>query len=90
MLHICRFKQGPCKWCGKRGMCCSEKGKFRWRGFEKKCIYENGCDGTFGGKTDYLWDFECSIKNISFSQLYKYLLKLNVISNISYIEKGYI
>ena len=33
--------QGPCEWCGKKGMCCT-----RYAGWKD---IRNGCDGTFGG-----------------------------------------
>ena len=42
------FKQGRCKWCGKEGMCCFQNSKDE----------SNGCDGTFGGKTQH----ECVLK----------------------------
>ena len=61
----CIYKQGPCGWCGKEGMCCSQKSDWEvdddyysyelgsyWKG------HENGCDGTFGGLTR----FECVLK----------------------------
>ena len=55
----CAKKQGPCKWCGKEGMCCSHSifaNKIRWG--RKKIGFKNGCDGTFGGKTRH----ECAVK----------------------------
>ena len=47
-------KQGPCKWCRKEGMCCTQKNDLfiHWKG------HENGCDGTLGGLTR----FECVLK----------------------------
>ena len=39
--HHCDSKQGPCSWCGLRGMCCTSKLGWTDR--------SNGCDGTFGG-----------------------------------------
>ena len=46
----CNYKQGPCKWCGKEGMCCTQETVRRG--------FKNGCDGTFGGLTR----FECVLK----------------------------
>ena len=36
----CDEKDGPCKWCGEIGMCCSQGRK------------KDGCDGKMGG---YVW-----------------------------------
>ena len=57
----CGGKQGPCWWCGKEGMCCSQSSKteFGWRYYEVG--FENGCDGTFGGKTKH----ECVLKKFN-------------------------
>jgi len=46
--YKCGSKQGPCEWCGTKGMCCKN-------GFKDK---SNGCDGTFGGLTRH----ECDLK----------------------------
>ena len=46
--HHCDSKQGPCSWCGTRGMCC----KNGWHDIS------NGCDGTFGGISMH----ECVLK----------------------------
>ena len=43
-------KQGPCKFCGRKGMCCSQDTLFG--------NFSNGCDGFFGG--DIL--HHCAIK----------------------------
>ena len=45
--------QGPCKWCGSEGFCCSQG--WLWRGKSKQY---NGCDGTFGGMKRH----ECALK----------------------------
>merc|ERR1711997_605522 len=37
----CKKTQGPCSWCGTKGMCCTT-----WAGWTDT---SNGCDGTFGG-----------------------------------------
>ena len=61
--YKCGNKQGRCRLCGKEGMCCKRakpKPSTNWQlgfGFlDDK--FENGCDGTFGGKSR----FECSLK----------------------------
>ena len=41
-----RFGEGPCGWCGSKGMCCK---------LDKK---GGGCDGTIGG----LYDHTCVLK----------------------------
>jgi len=46
----CNKKQGPCSWCGAKGMCCTMKS-----GWTDK---SNGCDGYFGGATGH----QCAIK----------------------------
>ena len=46
----CKYKQGPCKWCGREGMCCSQASWYK--------PFKNGCDGTFGSETR----FECVLK----------------------------
>ena len=51
----CSYKQGPCKWCGKEGMCCSQRRKNK---DDQEGGFKNGCDGTFGGKTKH----ECVLK----------------------------
>ena len=43
------FKQGPCKWCGKKGMCCTQNATYD---------IDEYCDGTFGGKRSH----ECVLK----------------------------
>ena len=45
----CHKEQGPCKWCGKEGFCCTQRAYY---------AIKNGCDGTFGGKRGY----ECVLK----------------------------
>ena len=47
------FKQGPCKWCGKEGMCCSQNAD---RDVDKYC------DGTVGGKASDMKNSECTLK----------------------------
>ena len=42
----CNRKQGPCSWCGTKGMCCRKN----WKG--------NGCDGSIGGRRRH----ECTKK----------------------------
>merc|ERR1712141_237250 len=37
----CNKTQGPCSWCGTKGMCCTTKSGWT--------DTSNGCDGTFGG-----------------------------------------
>merc|ERR1711997_1153351 len=37
----CKKTQGPCSWCGTKGMCCTTKSGWT--------DTRNGCDGTFGG-----------------------------------------
>merc|ERR1712228_281993 len=37
----CKKTQGPCSWCGTKGMCCTTKSGWT--------DTSNGCDGTFGG-----------------------------------------
>ena len=44
-LGRCGMKQGPCEWCGPKGMCCTRK--VGWTDTS------NGCDGTFGGLTTH-------------------------------------
>ena len=49
-LNKCHSKQGPCTWCGSRGMCCTKKTDWTDK--------SNGCDGTIGGKAMH----ECVLK----------------------------
>ena len=46
----CSSRQGPCPWCGTKGMCCTKKPDWTDK--------SNGCDGTFGGATNH----ECVLK----------------------------
>ena len=39
----CRNNQGPCEWCGSKGVCCTQK--IGWNDTSK------GCDGEIGGTT---------------------------------------
>ena len=50
----CGYKQGPCKWCGYEGWCCTKKSGFT--------DTSNGCDGTFGGLSMH----ECALKPSKF------------------------
>ena len=45
----CNEKQGPCSWCGSKGMCCTMRSGWK---------QSNGCDGTFGGSTPHV----CALK----------------------------
>ena len=53
----CDMKQGPCKWCGSGGMCCSQN--------QERNDTSVGCDGRFVGQTrpkcvlDPLGEFFC-------------------------------
>ena len=46
----CSDQQGPCSWCGSKGVCCTQKSDWS--------DTSNGCDGTFGGLTHH----ECILK----------------------------
>ena len=50
-LSRCNQTQGPCKWCGSMGFCCTKY---------KRYPHSNGCDGTFG--EDYF--HACALKPI--------------------------
>ena len=51
------MKQGPCKWCGSGGMCCSQN--------QQRNDTSMGCDGSFVGQTlptcvlDHMGEFFC-------------------------------
>ena len=47
----CFFEQGPCKWCGKEGLCCSQNAYYNVSNMQQMYVgFDNGCDGTFGGE----------------------------------------
>ena len=56
--YHCNSQQGPCSWCGSKGMCCTRKPGYTYM--------SNGCDGTIGGLTRH----ECSMRGKT-HQMYK-------------------
>ena len=48
--YHCNSQQGPCSYCGSKGMCCTRKPGYT--------DTTNGCDGTIGGLTRH----ECSLR----------------------------
>ena len=60
----CNGKQGPCLFCGAKGMCCTRKAG--WTDFS------NGCENTFGGK----YNHACGLPGHYFDRFYRTAMKL--------------
>ena len=50
-LANCANREGPCMWCGRKGMCCKTVNDFINHSHEYWHFQITGCDGTVGGQT---------------------------------------